>query len=101
MKDTIETISLVEGMPRDAPPSQIILATRIRKEKSRQERIELAVGISNLILGGLSGKGDATTALRHMFTDKEYKDLLEQQNDRKELANQMQQLAKLKGMRKR
>lgn len=71
-------------MPSTAPPSAILAACAIRRERARQDKIDLALAISNLLLGGFSGKSDTLESVRHMFTDEEYDRIVEERSRRRD-----------------
>lgn len=84
-------------MPSDAAPSMILAAARIRRDRRRQDKIDLALATANLILAGFSTKPhDTLDAVAHMFTEDELKTIRQEQEERRELANQQAQLMKLR-----
>lgn len=83
-------------MPRDAPPSAIINACRVRRNKQRMDTINLAMAVSNLVLSGFSDKPDPLKAIRHLFTEQEFEDMMEEREEREQMAIQAQQIAMLR-----
>lgn len=100
MTDAIETISLTEGMPLGASPSNILSACSIRRERTRQDKIDISLATANLILGGISGRMDTLESVRHMFTDEEYEEILAERGIRRERASRLAQIEKLRRMSK-
>ena len=96
MTDAIETISLIEGMPATASPSKIITASRIRFERRRQDKIDLAMATANLVLGGFSAGSDPISAVAHLFTKDEIEEIREDREERQQMAIQQAQLAMLR-----
>lgn len=96
MSDAVKTISLIEGMPAEASPNMILTACSIRRERSRQDKIDLALATANLILGGFSGKGDTLEACRHMFTDEEFETMVADRAERKQTAVRRAQIEMLR-----
>ena len=89
-------ITLIEGLPSGARPSQIVLAARIRRERSRQDKIDLALATANLVLGGFSSTSDTLEAVKHLFTEDEYDQLRQEREERHELAEQQRMLTAMK-----
>lgn len=98
MTDTVQTICISEGMPSGASPSLTLTALQIRREKERQDKIDIALATANLILGGFAGKGDTLEAVRHMFTDEEVERILTERGRAKEQSSRMAQIEMLKRM---
>ena len=74
----------------------ILSAVAIRREKERQERIDLALATANLILGGFSNRYDTLDACRHMFTNEEYDRIVSERSQRKNDAARRAQIEMLK-----
>ncbi|MBE6524488.1 MAG: hypothetical protein E7Z65_06425 [Thermoplasmata archaeon] len=98
MTTLIETICLAEGMPLTASPSSVINACRIRKETKRKDIIDLSTTISNLVLCGFSEKPDPTKAIRHLFTDEEWNEMMAEQEEHAEQVRQEEMVARLMRM---
>ena len=102
MTDAIQTISLIEGMSFEgASPSTILTATAIRREKERQEMIDVALATANLILGGFSGRYDTLEACKHMFTNEEYEQIIRERSENRERSVRQAQIEMLKRRMKR
>jgi hypothetical protein len=86
-------------MPLGATPSKVVLAARIRHERRRQDKIDLALATANLVLGGFSNKPvDTLNAVQHMFTEDEIQQIKEDRKEREEYAAQAAQIARLRAM---
>jgi len=84
-------------MPLDAAPSMILTAARVRRDRKRQDKIDIALATANLILAGFSTKPHETLdAVSHLFTDEELKQIRQEREERNELAAQQAQLLKLR-----
>lgn len=84
-------------MPETARPSTVLTACRVRHEQKRQDKIDIALAISNLVLGGFSSQGtDTLDALAHLFTENELSDIREEREERQQIALQQAQLAQLR-----
>jgi len=83
-------------MPLGASPNLIMDACAIRREKQRQDKIDLALATANLVLGGFSNKADTLEACRHMFTDEEYNEIISERAERKDRAVRAAQIEKLR-----
>ena len=98
MTDAFQTLSLVEGLPIEVRPSILLSACEIRREKHRQDKIDVALATSNLILGGFSEKADPLEAVKHMFTDEEYKQVIIEREEQRQRAIRIAQIEQLKRM---
>lgn len=83
-------------MPLEARPSLIVQSARIRYERIRQDKIDVALATANLILGGFGANNDTLSAVAHLFTEDEIKQIRNEQEERKQLIIQQEQLAKLR-----
>lgn len=84
-------------MPATARPSQILTACRVRYERKRQDKIDIALATANLVLGGFSSQpSDTLDAVGHMFTEDEIGAIREEREERQQIAIQKAQLAKLR-----
>lgn len=68
------------------------MTARIRRERSRQDKIDLALATANLVLGGFSSSSDTLEAVKHLFTEDEYDQLKREREERHELAEQQRML---------
>lgn len=100
MTKAIETIRLIEGMPDSALPSNILTACRVRHERHRQDKIDVALATANLVLNGFSSSGgDVLTAVGHMFTEDELTEIREEREEQRQVALQRAQVMRMRMMK--
>jgi len=84
-------------MPGTARPSTILTACRVRHERRRKDKIDLALATANLVLGGFSSQSsDTLDAVAHMFTEDELDAIREEREERQQIAIQQAHLARLR-----
>ena len=93
---------MVEGWPVTARPSAVLQSARIRYERHRQDKIDVAVAIANLVLGGFSTTPqDPLTAVAHLFTDEELTQIKQEREEREQMAVQQAQIMRLMAWQKK
>ncbi len=84
-------------MPLGGRPSSIVLASQIRHEKERQDKIDVSLATANLVLAGFSTTPTSILdAVAHMFTEDELETIKEEQEARRQFAIEEAQLTALR-----
>lgn len=96
MTDAIQTISASEGMGSDLRPSIVLSACEVKRKKERKAQIDLALAISNLILGGFSKDFNRFDAVKHLFTEDEIADFQRRKEEQEEEAAMFAQIEMLR-----
>jgi len=83
-------------MPLTASPRLALQSARIRYERRRQDKIDVALATANLVLGGFSQGADTLDAVKHMFTEDEITRIREEREERQQVAYQQAQIAQMR-----
>lgn len=96
----IRRLALSYGMPTDAPASDILHASRLRRERERRLGMSVAVSIFNGVCVALGG-GSSDSVIAPFLDGDEMETMREEREEREQLAAQRQQIAMLRRMSER
>lgn len=94
MSEAFRRLSLIEDLPPDTPPSDVLAVVRIRRERRRADIVDTALAIGRTVQICTWG-GDLSTAFSHLLTDAERQAMEREREEKEQLAVQMAQVASL------